>query len=199
VLDRLGDLEDADAEALAELQRALQVMFADARRGQSRSGPLHDHLQSILGHLRRNASRARRPTAENSTVLATSKSKKVSEAYSTRSKLPAADASSAPAPGISFDQFLSLGAADFFAVFDEADPRVVMLALAGAPRRLFERYIAQFSTDRALEFERHLEQLRPLRLRDVEAAQRELAILASRHQQAAESAAEKSRRFAAAA
>jgi hypothetical protein len=64
---------------------------------------------------------------------------------------------------------------------------------------LFERYLAQFSTERALEFERHVEQLRPLRLRDVEAAQRELAILASRRQRAADSAAEKSRRFAAAA
>jgi flagellar motor switch protein FliG len=104
-----------------------------------------------------------------------------------------------PPPQLAFEQLLSLSAADFFSVFEEADPRVVMLALAGAPRRLFERYLARFSTDRALEFERHLEQLRPLRLRDVEAAQQELATLAGRRWQAAKSAAERSRRFAAAA
>jgi flagellar motor switch protein FliG len=194
VLDRLGDLEDADAEALAELHRGLQLMFADARRGQPRSGPMHDHLQSILGHLRRNALRERGPA-----TVPMKKEPNGSDGFLPRAAMPAAKIPAAPAPLIVFDQLLSLSAAEFFAVFDEADPRVVMLALAGAPRRLFERYLAQFSTDRALEFERHLEQLRPLRLRDVEAAQRELAILASRRRQAAESAAEKSRRFAAAA
>jgi hypothetical protein len=74
-----------------------------------------------------------------------------------------------------------------------------MLALAGAPRRLFERYLAQFPNERALEFERHVEQLRPLRLRDVEAAQQQLAVLAGRRLASAKAAAESSRRFAAAA
>jgi flagellar motor switch protein FliG len=195
VLDRLTDLHETDADTLAELQGALQRMFAGAARAPRNDGPLNDHLQSILGHLRRSeqrsAAKADRPRA--------------SLAHAPRSQ-PTPSSAPRPAasvtrevPTIAFDQLLSLSAADFFAVFDAADPRVVMLALAGAPRRLFERYLAQFSTERALEFERHVEQLRPLRLRDVEAAQRELAILASRQLRAADSAAENSRRFAAAA
>jgi flagellar motor switch protein FliG len=184
VLDRLADLDDADAETLTELHRALKQVFLDAYHAPRQSGRRHDHLQSILSHLRRNSLRDQSPSI---TVQSPPRPRSVAE--------PA----TRPAPVIAFDQILSLGTSEFFAVFDQADPRVVMLALAGAPRRLFERYLAQFSTERALEFERHVEQLRPLRLRDVEAAQRELAILASSRQQAADSAAEKSRRFAAAA
>jgi flagellar motor switch protein FliG len=191
VLDRLTDLEDADAETLAELHRALKQIFAGIYRAPRQSGPRYDHLQSILGHLRRNAQRESSHTAVTPTP-------RMEQPSASRSR-PQPDRTTPPAPAIAFDQLLSLSAADFFAIFDEADPRVVMLALAGAPRRLFERYLAQFSTERALEFERHVEQLRPLRLRDVEAAQRELAILASRRLRAADSAAEKSSRFAAAA
>ena len=191
VLDRLTDLEDADAETLVELHRVLMQIFAGIYRAPRQSGPRYDHLQSILGHLRRNAQR-------DSSHTAVAPVPRMEHQSPSRPR-PQPDRTTPPAPAIAFDQLLSLSAADFFAIFDEADPRVVMLALAGAPRRLFERYLAQFSTERALEFERHVEHLRPLRLRDVEAAQRELAILASRRLRAADSAAEKSRRFAAAA
>lgn len=210
VLNRLAELDDADAEVIAELEQSLQRMFAGAKRQQRRSGPRHDHLQAILGHLRLNspgvvAERPLRTTAGGFSSASRPLNNYVSGPAasivrpSLGSSASRGEADSTALPTIAFEQLLSLGAEEFFAVFEEADPRVVMLALAGAPRRLFERYLAQFSTARALEFERHLEQLRPLRLRDVEAAQKQLAILAGRHRQTAESAAEKSRRFAAAA
>jgi len=182
VLDRLHHLDDAEPEVISELERELARLFAGTLRPAAGDGKRHDHLQAILAHLRRKSQRAAESRPPSAISPATPRT-----------------ASQPPAEKISFEQIMSLSAADFFALFEEADPRVVMLALAGAPRRLFERYLAQFSTERALEFERHLEQLRPLRLRDVEAAQQELATLAGRRLTAAKAAAESSRRFAAAA
>ena len=183
VLDRLAELDDAEPEILADLEGELERMFAGALRPRTSDARRHVHLQAILGHLRR---KSLEKTAENPAPLPTA----VVQPETWEPDAPTA---------IPFDQLMTLTAADFFALFEQADPRVVMLALAGAPRRLFERYVSQFSTDRAIEFERHLEQLRPLRLRDVETAQQELAVLAGRRLQSARTAAESSRRFAAAA
>jgi flagellar motor switch protein FliG len=192
VLDRLGDLDEADTEVVGELERELERMFAGAIRPRVRDARRQDHVQAILGHLRRKS--------VQQTVAARPELPEASPpAESVSLSRPQLQAPATPVVAMAFEQLISLAAADFYAVFEEADPRIVMLALAGAPRRLFERYLAQFSTDRALEFERHLEQLRPLRLRDVEMAQQELATLAGRRLQVAKTAAESSRRFAAAA
>jgi flagellar motor switch protein FliG len=174
VIERLALLDDADPEIIAELERELARLFT-ART--EHEGKRREHLRAILGILRRKSQQKDPPHPV---------------------AIPACSPSP-PAPAISFEQLLSLRAEDFFAVMNEADPRVTMLALAGAPRRLFERYLAQFPNERALEFERHVEQLRPLRLRDVEAAQQQLAVLAGRRLASAKAAAESSRRFAAAA
>jgi len=196
VLDRLADLDDADTETLQELRRSLQCLFAGQPQSRCPRGALSNHLQEILKHLRQ--CEYRKAKTESSSKAIGRQPVEVRHA-AIPSRISADRVSKTEQPELAFDQLLSLNAAEFFAVFDEADPRVVMLALAGAPRRLFERYLAQFSTERALEFERHVEQLRPLRLRDVEAAQRELAILAGRRQRSADSAAENFRGFAAAA
>jgi len=183
VLCRLQDSEDAEPEALSDLERELERTFGGRRSSEER-GQRYDHLVAILEHLERKSQPVPQPPPPSPEVDHPTWIEPTASRDMTHE--------------LSFDQLLSLNAPEFFAVFDEADPRVVMLALAGAPRRLFERYLAQFTADRAMEFERHLEQLRPLRLRDVEAAQQELATLAGRRLQAAKSAAESSRRFAAA-
>lgn len=212
VIERLHQLDDADAEVVAQLEHELERLFAHTQRQAARSGPHQDHLQAILGILRRksqqketeqqSSKRAERIVTQPAPNLRREPDQTADQwqtvAVESPRTSPKPAARVAP-PTIAFEQLLSLPAHDFFAVFDEADPRVVMLALAGAPRRLFERYLAQFSSERALEFERHLEQLRPLRLRDVEAAQQELATLAGRRLASAKPAAESSRRFAAAA
>jgi flagellar motor switch protein FliG len=195
VLERLREMEDADAHVIEELQQTLRRIFANSKHTPRRSGPLHNHWQAILGHLSRRVQHDDGSPIRQRTVSW----KRYGEENSVETTAIRRGSHAAPLPPLNFDELLSLEAREFFAVFDEADPRVVMLALAGAPRRLFERYLAQFSTERALEYERHLEQMRPLRLHDVEAAQRELATLAGRRRQAARSAAEKPRRFAAAA
>jgi flagellar motor switch protein FliG len=187
VIDRLLELDDADHEAVAELEQTLERIFAGLPRRSTRFGPRHDHVQEILGHIRRK-SWGQVSSVEQPQVATTASPTDMH--YET---------AIAAQPMMPFEQLMSLDDDDFQAVFDEADPRIVMLALAGAPRRLFERYLAQFSPERALEFERHVEQLRPLRLRDVETAQQELATVAGRRLQAATTAAESSRRFAAAA
>lgn len=221
VLDRLGDLDEVDPEVVAELERELERMFAGTLRPRVRNAKRHDHLQAILGHLRRRELQVSAAEVSAQTAASRISAQHDSPPHSAHATRPAEheerhyaprferslSTGTSPAlpppqaepPAMAFEQLASLTAMEFFGVFEEADPRVVMLALAGASRRLFERYVSQFSTDRALEFERHLEQLRPLRLRDVEAAQQELASLAGRRLHSAKAAAESSRRFAAAA
>lgn len=190
VLARLEELDDAEPEIILELERELARMFT---RVQPRlaSGKRQEQIQAI---------RERLQGLTEVHPVATPVVRKVPQLNQPQPVCkPQTPAASKRIAQFNFEQLLSLPGDDFFAVFDEADPRLVLLALAGAPRRMFERYVGQFEASRALEFERHLEQLRPLRLRDVDAAQRELAQIAGRRLQAAKTAAESSRRFAAAA
>jgi flagellar motor switch protein FliG len=191
VLDRLAELDDADPEIIADLERELERLFAGTLRRQEPRGKRLDHLQAIVGHLRRRS--MARPTPVDTSSAGNDRPPKRPR------REPEKGVAVEPERPIAFERLGELPEGDFFALFDQADPRIVMLALAGASRELFERYVSQFSSERAAEFERHLEQLRPLRLRDVEAAQQELAILAGRQVRSARAAAESSRRFAAAA
>lgn len=212
VLKRLGDLDDTDPEIVAELSSEMERIFASSIRPIARRGKQYEHVQAILSHL--DAHKPSEPLADKlqtlsepvRTIPIPTKINHPSVRDAANVTRTSAQTSAIPRPQakpvaatIKFDELLALSADEFFAVFDEADPRIVMLALAGAPRRMFERYAGQFSLDRAAEFERHIEQLRPLRLRDVEEAQREVAKIAERQRSAAKSAAETSRRFAAAA
>ncbi len=84
-----------------------------------------------------------------------------------------------PPAAIAFDDFTQLSDADIGRVLHKASGRVLLLALAGASDELMRRVYAQLPRREAGLLRRQIEQQGPISLRDVEAAQRRLANLAS--------------------
>jgi flagellar motor switch protein FliG len=64
-------------------------------------------------------------------------------------------------------------------VFASAEPAAVLLALTGAEQRLVDRVLRRLPAHEAAALRRRLDQPGPLRLREIDAAQRELAAIAS--------------------
>jgi flagellar motor switch protein FliG len=80
-------------------------------------------------------------------------------------------------------QFADLAALDdhsLRAVFAAAEPAVVLLALTGADDRLLDRVLRDLSPREATVLRQRLDHPGPLKLRDIERAQEELATIASR-------------------
>ena len=81
----------------------------------------------------------------------------------------------------------------------EVEAKQLALALKAASEELKNRLLGAMSTRAVGALKEEMEFLGPVKMRDVEAAQQELATLAGRRLQGAKTAAESSRRFAAAA
>ena len=81
-------------------------------------------------------------------------------------------------PAIRFAQFLELQDATLKRIFAEADPQVLLLALTGAEEKLVQRILKQLPAADAAAVRQRLNHPGPLRLRDVDAAQQQLAQLA---------------------
>src|SRR5262249_40602384 len=79
---------------------------------------------------------------------------------------------------IRFTQFVDLSDATLKRIFAEADPQVLLLALTGADERLVQRIMKQLPARDAAAVRQRLNNPGPLRLRDVDTAQQELAQLA---------------------
>lgn len=74
-----------------------------------------------------------------------------------------------------FDDLNSLPDHALALVFQRADPRVALIALTGASPRLLERIRRQLPWQQGRELRRQIDRLGPVRLSDVEHAQRRLA------------------------
>lgn len=81
---------------------------------------------------------------------------------------------------IHFDDFVQLSDAAIRAVFAAAHPDIVLLALTAADERLTERILRQLPVRERAVLQSRLQQPGPLRLREIERAERELAEIASR-------------------
>ena len=84
-------------------------------------------------------------------------------------------------------------------ILANSDPQLTLLALTGAPIDLVERLFSQLPARDAQTLRRKMEKIGPIRLRDIENAQHELAVLASRLVHDGEIDLPPQRRFAAAA
>jgi flagellar motor switch protein FliG len=81
---------------------------------------------------------------------------------------------------VRFEELAELNAATLHTVIRAAEPEVVQAALIGAPPRLIERIISSMGREEAKHLRRQLDCTGPIRLSDVEEAQRRLAGLAQR-------------------
>jgi flagellar motor switch protein FliG len=87
----------------------------------------------------------------------------------------------APLPCVDFDQLTSLDGSALSCVIRDVDARVLAIALAGSRRELVDRICAQMPKRIGRDFRRELRRLGPMRLSDVETAQRVVADAAARH------------------
>lgn len=99
---------------------------------------------------------------------------------------------------VHFDDFVQLSDAAIRAVFAAAHPDIVLLALTAADERLTERILRQLPSRERAVLQSRLQQPGPLRLREIERAERELAEIASRLAQAGAIELPSTIRFAAA-
>lgn len=83
-------------------------------------------------------------------------------------------------PSVEFEDFLRFDNRSLALVLKSADPRIAMLALTGARHELVERLLKQLPSQEAKELRKRMELSGPLRLRDVEIAQQQLALVASK-------------------
>lgn len=81
-------------------------------------------------------------------------------------------------PLAEFDDLVRLDDAALARVFGAAAPEIVLLALSGANRDLIDRIVCRLPASAGRTLRRQLETLGPTRLRDIEAAQQQLAELA---------------------
>ncbi len=197
VLRCLADLEDTDAESLRVIERELAVWMESQRKRQACHGAGVAAIAGILEAADANG----RTAVLNSLVLRDrqlanrlSRSMNVQPnaiAAALRSDAPAASTTSAaagdyrrartaPSIALEFDDLGDLDSRSLKKVFSLAEPELILLALAGASDRLMSRIYTRLPEQVAANLRRHIENLGPTRLRDVEAAQRELSLLASR-------------------
>lgn len=94
-----------------------------------------------------------------------------------KAKEPLTTPKAAPLP-IKFSQFAELSEATLKRIFAEADPQLLILALTGAEERLVQRILKQLPAVDAAALRQRLSHPGPLRLRDVDAAQDQIAQLA---------------------
>lgn len=162
VARRLVDLEETDPEVLCEVERGLESWLSTQARTAPRTGA-QTPLAAILG--------AADPRARQSILS--------NLARHDRNLTDGLDRA-ASTPGLA--ELESLDAAALATLLRHADEEVLLLALAGAQTPLVERVLVLLG-DRAADMQHALRTLGPLRMSDIEAAQRQLAELARDLQQ----------------
>jgi flagellar motor switch protein FliG len=159
VVRRLVDLENTDEETLRGIEQALEVRWsrqfaADRRRA---LGP--ETVANILGSCN---GKTRGRILEN---------------------LASHDPSLAERLGdrpMAFDDFAKLSGPALLAVYRVADPEVALAALLGAPPAVLDRLLRCMVPVEAKQWRHQLDHPGPIRLSDIEEAQRQIAVLAQR-------------------
>ena len=83
-------------------------------------------------------------------------------------------------PAFTYEQLSDLDDSALSAVLCQANPEVTLLALAGSHESFVDRILSQLSKRDAKQLRRKIDHLGPLRLRDIETAQHQLAQIAER-------------------
>lgn len=159
VLRRLTDLDETDPEITREVERGLESKIVEQARSERRRAA---GLSAVAGIL---------DAAEAST-------KRTLLANLARHDRPLAGKLRPQSEAFDFDDLERLDDAALARVFAAAETELTTLALAGASPGLVDRLLAPLSPSERRQFTRAIENLGPLRLSDVEEAQRQIGELA---------------------
>lgn len=165
-LERLGWLETPTAQVLADVARWLQQQLGPAAANTAGRESLAHH-NAVLAALQGRRERSKVAGAEPTILLQ-------------RYRLEPARSAPTIAAEVEFDELAQLDAEDLRRVLAAADPQLVLLALTGADERLVARIFRTLPARDAAVLRQRLEHPGPIRLREIEQAQRELAAVAAR-------------------
>jgi flagellar motor switch protein FliG len=200
VARRMVELEDVDSETILELEAGLRGLIGlSSQISSTRTGltamqnivayadgagnSLFDNLQRVdaaLAKQLRTAQRKELPTT-----------KPAAQTIALRKRQTVCL--------VAFDDLLTLSDADLGKVLQQAEGKVLLLALAGASAELIAKIYRQLPRSDADTLRRQIEQQGPIRLRDVEAAQQRIGRIAGELADTGEIELPISRRFAMAA
>lgn len=176
VVQRLANLDTADEESLQVIARELEAWMDEQRRhGQRRAAG----LQAVGGILA-----AASPTQQQTVVtnLQAANQSLARQVVAATPLAPRPIATSLPAERvhhkIDFDDLSQLDRDRLADLATTAEPEIIVLALAGASDLLTTRLLDTLPRSQSDRIRHQLNQLGPIRLSDVEAAQRELTHLA---------------------
>jgi flagellar motor switch protein FliG len=210
-LERMATLEPLAPAVLSDLERELQKRLA-AYGPSGRNSDGDKRLSAVIEAMDfRQRERVLLQLSRRNGALVgrlglapVSRDLRANEAYRTtafryRLQQPTtAEASlSAAATVLAFADLVRLEDRSLEAVFAAAEPAVALLALTGADERLLNRVMRQLPARDAALLRARLENPGPVRLREIEQAQRELATIASRLAREGEIELPASARFAA--
>ena len=165
-LERLGWLETPTAQVLADVARWLQQQLGPAAANTAGRESLAHH-NAVLAALQGRRERSKVAGAEPTILMQ-------------RYRLEPARSAPTIAAEVEFDELAQLDAEDLRRVLAAADPQLVLLALTGADERLVARIFRTLPARDAAVLRQRLEHPGPIRLREIEQAQRELAAVAAR-------------------
>lgn len=181
VLQRLTALDQMDPESLREVERHIETWLA--RRTRHRE--VHQAgLSAVAQILQAAGPQGREALVSNlrrrDGLLADRLTPREPANRMTPASLPAAPDERPAPPAMRFEQLTELENDALAALLRAAEPEVIVLALAGVETRGLTRFLRLLAPHEAAALRRDLEQLGPTRLGDVQAAQDELARVASR-------------------
>jgi len=221
-LERMAWLDDIAPEIVADLARELRQQLAPHLRAAAADASSLAHLTAVLDAMsgrqrqramqrlaERNASLGERLGVRNTALSGGAKESERVVSYRYRlaplqrekGVATAADASvplAATESWLAFDELATLDDAMLRTVFAAAEPTTALLALTGAEPRLLTRILGHLPAGQAAVLRERLEHPGTIRLRDIAAARRELAAIASRLAQEGTIELPESARFAAA-
>jgi flagellar motor switch protein FliG len=157
VIQRLIDLDQADPEVVRELERALESRMLEQAVAEHRRESGFESVARILD--------AAQPALRRTIMANLSRQdRKLAERLRPQR--------------FDFDDLHAVDDAALSTVFAAAGVEVSRLALAGADESLLERVVAPLSPPEARQMRQMIERLGPVRLSDIEQAQREVARIA---------------------
>jgi flagellar motor switch protein FliG len=177
VVRRLASLDTADEESLRVVAHELKA-WIDTRQQQGRRRAAG--LQAVGGILAAASPAQQRAVVANLNAADGDLARQVTDAAPSTAAQPAevVPRSAAPTRRLDFDDLATLSPARLAALVAAAPTEIVVLALTGASDRMTGRMLDAIPPQQAATLRDRLRERRPIRLRDVEAAQQELADLA---------------------
>ena len=201
IVERIADIEEASAEVLSELEQELktQLMRERLRVSGSKQGlatlsgilqasdpQLRDQISAAM-EARRQESKVSAPTASSKPAAPALESQSESKprALNSEEAIPSENSASrkvevdlepfTPAPLLAFSGLGSLDDISLAAVFGSVTPQIALLALVGADESLVRRILNVLPRKEAAHFRKRLDEVGPLRLKEVEQAQSRLS------------------------